>query len=505
MLFNSLEFIFVFLPIAATLHFLAARRGIVAAVIATTITSLFFYAWWKPPFVVLPVLSIVFNYWIAQGIWKSSRKTARLLLIFGVTANLLVLGYFKYSDFFLSTFQQRLPIYQDVPLALSFTTFVQIAFLVEAARQPTSAAFPYYAMFVSFFPHLIAGPIVRWTELGTQLADKIRYRVNWENIACGLTIFCLGLSKKVLFADNLATFVSPVFSAASLDLPITAVAAWGASFAYSLQLYFDFSGYSEMAVGLGLLFNLKLPLNFAAPFRATSIIDLWRRWHITLSRFLRDFLYVPLGGKNAGTIRRSLNLFVTMVIGGLWHGANWTFIAWGAFHGVLLTINHVWRSIRGARPSTLTGCLAGWTLTFSAFAIGMTMFRSPDIQTAGRMFEAMMGHGHAPVNPPILVSFDFWALEQGYFTEAFVRRWLGSYWSVVGTLVTLILLAAALALPDTMEFVNYREGEPHSDWRRPRRFLTWSPSIVWAVTILALFGVVFANLGSFSEFLYYQF
>jgi alginate O-acetyltransferase complex protein AlgI len=149
--------------------------------------------------------------------------------------------------------------------------------------------------------------------------------------------------------------------------------------------------------------------------------------------------------------------------------------------------------------------LAGWTLTFSAFAIGMTLFRSPDIQTAGRMFEAMMGHGHAPVNPPILVSFDFWALEQGYFTEAFVRRWLGSYWSVVGTLVTLILLAAALALPDTMEFVNYREGEPHSDWRRPRRFLTWSPSIVWAVTILALFGVVFANLGSFSEFLYYQF
>ena len=505
MLFNSLEFIFVFLPIAATLHFLAARRGIIAPVIVTTITSLFFYAWWKPPFLMLPILSIVFNYWVAHGIWEANRKAARVLLIFGVTANLLVLGYFKYADFLLSIFQQRLPSNQDVPLALSFTTFVQIAFLVEAARQPTSTAFPRYAMFVSFFPHLIAGPIVRWTELGTQLADKARYRINWQNIACGLTIFCLGLLKKALFADSLAAFVSPVFNAASLDLPITAVAAWGASFAYSLQLYFDFSGYSEMAVGLGLLFNLKLPLNFAAPFRATSIIDLWRRWHITLSRFLRDFVYVPLGGKNAGAMRRSSNLFVTMVIGGLWHGANWTFIAWGAFHGVLLTINHVWRGLRGARPSTLMGRVAGWTLTFAAFAIGMTLFRSPNIQTAGRMIEAMMGLGHDPVNAPILVSFDFWALEQGYFTEAFVRRWLGSYWSVVGTLVTIILLAAALALPDTMEFVNYREGEPHSDWRRPRRFLIWSPSIIWAVAILGLFGVLFANLGSFSEFLYYQF
>src|SRR5450631_3834974 len=353
MLFNSLEFIFVFLPIAATLHFLAARGGIVAAVIATTITSLFFYAWWKPPLVVLPVLSIVFNYWIAQGIWKSSRKTARLLLIFGVTANLLVLGYFKYSDFFLSMFQQRLPRNQDVPLALSFTTFVQIAFLAEAARQPTSIAFPRYAMFVSFFPHLIAGPIVRWTELGTQLADKIRYRVNWENIACGLTIFCLGLSKKVLYADKLAPHVAGVFDAAATGAPITAAAAWGASVAYSVQLYFDFSGYSDMAVGLGLLFNFRLPINFAAPFRATSIIDLWRRWHISLSRFLRDFVYVPMGGNERGWVRRSINLIATMVLGGLWHGANWTFIVWGAFHGVLLVFNHLWRTLRGPQKSNL--------------------------------------------------------------------------------------------------------------------------------------------------------
>ena len=505
MLFNSLEFIFVFLPIAVALHFLAARYGIVAAAGVTTLTSLFFYAWWKPPFVLLPVLSIILNYSIAQGIRKANPEISRILLFFGITANLLVLGYFKYYDFFLSVSQQRLPSEQDVPLALSFTTFVQIAFLVETARRPGSIAFPRYAMFVSFFPHLIAGPIVRWTELGTQLGDKSRFRVDWDNIACGLTIFCLGLSKKLLFADSLATFVSPVFKAASLGLPLTAAAAWGASVAYSLQLYFDFSGYSEMAVGLGLLFNLRLPLNFAAPFRAISIIDLWRRWHITLSRFLRDFVYVPLGGKEAGSVRRSANLFLTMVIGGLWHGANWTFIAWGAFHGVLLTINHLWRKQRGVRPSTVMGSIICWTLTFCAFAIGMALFRAPDIQSAGRMLEAMAGFGHAPVNAPLLVSFDFWALEQGYFTEALVRAWFGSYWSVVGTIVTLILLLVALALPDTMEFVNYSEGEPHSDWRRKQKFLTWSPSIVWAALTLLLFGVAFANLGSFSEFLYYQF
>jgi alginate O-acetyltransferase complex protein AlgI len=193
-------------------------------------------------------------------------------------------------------------------------------------------------MFISFFPHLIAGPIIRWTELGPQLADKLRYRVNRNNVAFGLTIFCIGLAKKVLYADNLAPHVAGVFDAAAAGMPITALAAWGASVAYSVQLYFDFSGYSDMAVGLGLLFNVRLPINFAAPFRATSIIDLWRRWHISLSRFLRDFVYVPLGGSERGPVRRSIDLVATMVLGGLWHGANWTFIAWARFMAYCLSL-----------------------------------------------------------------------------------------------------------------------------------------------------------------------
>ena len=506
MLFNSLEFIFIFLPVAVALHFMAARRSIVAAVIVTTLTSLFFYAWWKPPFVVLPVLSIVLNYLLAKQILKSDKAFARTLVIAGVVANLAVLGYFKYADFVLSIFEQRSPGNPNVPLALSFTTFVQIAFLVETARKPADVQLPRYAMFVAFFPHLIAGPIVRWSELGPQIADRLRYRLDWNNIALGLTIFVLGLTKKVLFADKLAIHVAPVFDAAAAGVPVTAAAAWGASLAYSLQLYFDFSGYSDMAIGLGLLFNFRLPLNFAAPFRATSIIDLWRRWHITLSRFLRDFVYVPLGGNGSGQFRRAVNLLTTMLIGGLWHGANWTFIAWGAFHGILLTVNHLWRTIRGPRPVTMTGSLTGWALTFTAFVIGMTFFRAADIQSASLLIKAMAGLGHAPDNAPLLVDFDFFAMEKGYVTEAFLRKWLGAHWSLIGSGLTLGILVIALVLPDTMEFVDYREGEPHSNWRRQQpKFLAWSPSIFWAVATLALFGVVFANLGHFSEFLYYQF
>ncbi len=401
MLFNSLEFIFIFLPIAVCLHFVAARFSITAALATTTVTSLFFYAWWKPPFVVLPLLSIVINFWLAQQIVTSERAVARKLVIAGVVANLAVLGYFKYFDFIISTFAQRPAAAPNVPLALSFTTFVQIAFLVEIARNPIPLRLPPYAMFVAFFPHLIAGPIVRWSELGPQLADKLRYRVNWDNIALGLTIFCIGLGKKVLFADKLAIHIAPVFDAAAAGIPVTPFAAWMASTAYSLQLYFDFSGYSDMAIGLGLLFNLRLPMNFAAPFRATSIIDLWRRWHITLSRFLRDFVYVPLGGNSGGPARRTINLLATMTLGGLWHGANWTFIAWGAFHGVLLGLNHLWRALRGKRKPTRAGQLIGWFLTFTAFVIGMTFFRAPDIHTAGRMLEAMAGLQAAPGNIPL--------------------------------------------------------------------------------------------------------
>jgi alginate O-acetyltransferase complex protein AlgI len=505
MLFHTSEFIFLFLPAAVALHFILARFSAPAAIVATTITSLAFYTWWKPPFVLLPVLSILLNFWIARHIAAAPQAAAKRLLIIGIVANLAVLGWFKYADFVLSIFQGRKPGAPEVPLALSFTTFVQIAFLVDVWRRHAQVAFAPYAMFVAFFPHLIAGPIVRWNELGPQIADKLRYRVDWNNVALGLSIFTLGLSKKVLIADRLAPHVAPVFDAAANGVPLTALAAWGAAFAYSAQLYFDFSGYSDMAVGLGLLFNLRLPINFAAPFRATSIIDLWRRWHISLSRFLRDFVYLPLGGGARGPARRSLNLFATMTLGGLWHGANWTFIAWGAFHGVLLAINHAWRRVRGKREPTRVGRLAGWFATFIAFVVGMVFFRAADIGAAATMLRAMAGLGGAPYADTLHVAWDLWGIRAGYIPEHVVRAWIGGYWSVIGTLLTAGALAVAFLVPDTMELTDYREGEPHTDWRRKVGVLAWRPSLPWLVVVALLFGAVFANLLQFTEFLYYQF
>jgi D-alanyl-lipoteichoic acid acyltransferase DltB (MBOAT superfamily) len=505
MLFNSSEFIFVFLPLAVLLHFALARWSVTAAVTATTLTSLLFYAWWSPPFVLLPILSIAANFLIAQAMRRSNDGTARRLLIIGIVANLAVLGWFKYGDFVLSILEGRKPNTPEVPLALSFTTFVQIAFLVDVWRRRDNVNFPIYAMFVAFFPHLIAGPIVRWDELGPQLRDRSRYRPDWNNIALGLTIFCLGLAKKVLIADTLARHVGPVFEAAARGEALTAAAAWGAAYAYTAQLYFDFSGYSDMAVGLGLLFNLRLPINFAAPLRATSIIDLWRRWHISLSRFLRDFVYVPLGGAAGGQARRTANLFVTMVLGGLWHGANWTFVLWGAFHGVLLAINHGWRQWRGRRTPTQAGRVAGWSATFTAFVIGMVLFRAADLSAALNMFQAMVGLGGAPRAEAMNVAWDAWGIRVGLVSEDFVRTWIGANWSVVGTLWTAAALAIVLLVPDTMELTNYREGEPHSDWRRNVGALAWRPSPVWAAGLVVLFVAVYANLLQISEFLYYQF
>jgi len=505
MLFNSSEFIFVFLPFAVLLHFALARWNVTAAVIATTLTSLLFYAWWNPPFVLLPVLSIAANFLIAEAMRRGDARNARGFLIVGIVANLAVLGWFKYGDFLISIFEGRKPHAPDVPLALSFTTFVQIAFLVDVWRRRGNVNFPIYAMFVAFFPHLIAGPIVRWDELGPQLRDRARFRPDWNNIALGLSIFCLGVAKKVLVADKLAPFVAPVFDAAARGDPLTAAAAWGASYAYTAQLYFDFSGYSDMAVGLGLLFNLRLPINFAAPLRATSIIDLWRRWHISLSRFLRDFVYIPLGGSADGPLRRNANLFLTMVLGGLWHGANWTFVLWGAFHGVLLAINHMWRQWRGRRAPTQATRFAGWCATFTAFVIGMVLFRAADLSAALTMFQAMAGVGGAPRAEAMNVAWDAWGMRIGLISEDFVRSWLGANWSVVGTLWTAAALAILLLVPDTMELANYREGEPNSDWRRDVGALAWRPTPIWAAGLAALFIAVYANLLQITEFLYYQF
>lgn len=505
MLFNSSEFIFLFLPLAFILHFLLARWSVSAAAYITTLTSLLFYAWWKTPFVLLPILSIMSNFYLAQWIRVSGEGLSRRLMVFGITANLLVLGWFKYADFFESIFQRREPVLPDVPLALSFTTFVQIAFLVDVWRRRERIEFSLYALFVSFFAHLIAGPIVRWSELGPQLRDLSRYRIDWNNVALGLTIFCLGLTKKVLIADNLSPFASPVYDAAARGEALHLAAAWGGAYAYAGYVFFDFSGYSDMAVGIGLLFNLRLPINFAAPLRSTSIIDLWRRWHVTLSRFMRDFVYIPLGGANAGPFRQAFNLFVTLTLGGLWHGANWTYVAWGSFNGILVAFNHLWRHWRGRHEPTPVMLFLGWLATFNAFVVGLVIFHSADLPAAANMLRAMAGLGGAMPAETITIGWDSWGVKQGLISESFVRNWFGGYWSVVGTLWTAIGLAIMLLVPDTMELTGYSEGEPHSRWRRSPGWLAWRPSPIWVAGLIALFTAAYVNLMKVTEFLYYQF
>jgi alginate O-acetyltransferase complex protein AlgI len=251
------------------------------------------------------------------------------------------------------------------------------------------------------------------------------------------------------------------------------------------------------------LFNYRLPINFAAPLRACNEFDLWRRWHITLSRFFRDFVYVPLGSGRPGPVRRAVNLCITMVLAGLWHGANWTFIAWGAFHAIALLVNMAWRKLRGVHRPAPVARFFGWMTTLTAFVVGSIFFRAPDIRTAWRLLVAMAGFGQAEVPDEVTLPWDKWGIKMGYIPDEFVRTLFGSTWSMVGTLVTLGALAVVLLVPDTMEIVNYREGEAQSEWRR--RTWTWRPTPVWLAIHVVLFIVAFNAMGRVSEFFYYQF
>ncbi|MDY6896734.1 MAG: MBOAT family protein, partial [Cyanobacteriota bacterium] len=393
MLFNSLEFIFLFLPITLLAFFQIGKTGNYRFAIAFLVAaSVLFYGWWNPPYLILLIFSLIFNYFIGSALSNKFKIyfSKKLLLTLGIIVNLALIGYFKYANFFLSSVSGLVGKNFDIenivlPLAISFFTFQQIAYLVDAYKGETKEYnFLDYCLFVTFFPQLIAGPIVHHKEVMPQFADKSTYRFNLENMAVGMTIFSMGLFKKVVFADNIAVYATPIFKAASEGVAPALFEAWIAALAYTLQLYFDFSGYSDMAIGIARMFGIKLPINFNSPYKAISISDFWRRWHITLSNFLRDYLYIPLGGSRKGEIRRNLNLLITMLLGGLWHGAGWTFVFWGGLHGTYLVINHQYRSLRKRLGHDLrnTNWLDrgfGWLITFVAVVIGWVFFRAESI------------------------------------------------------------------------------------------------------------------------------
>lgn len=404
MLFNSYVFIFAFFPAVLFGFYWSGKYGHNLASLWLTAASLFFYGWWDIRFVGLFLASIIFNYGAAHlirhKVFQQTVTQAKLFLISAIAADLILLGYFKYASFFIDNLNHLAgmswPIFQVLlPLGISFFTFTQIAFLVDTYQGKIKECnFIHYTLFVSYFPHLIAGPVLHHKEMMPQFAKQDSRHINWDNLAVGCTIFVFGLSKKVLIADSLADFSLPIFDAVKLGGQPMLFESWVGALAYTLQLYFDFSAYSDMAIGLSLMFNVRLPMNFNSPYKARSIIEFWRRWHMTLSRFLRDYLYIPLGGSRNGKGRRYLNLMATMLLGGLWHGAGWTFIIWGGLHGFYLVLNHAWRGLKkylGWKNGGIWSILGANTLTFLAVVIGWVFFRADSFSSAITMLYGMAG------------------------------------------------------------------------------------------------------------------
>jgi alginate O-acetyltransferase complex protein AlgI len=396
MLFNSFPFFLLFLPLALIGYFLLGRVSRVAAMSWMFLTSLVFYAWWEPIYLLLLLPSVAFNYTLGRHIYLGGKFgfTAKGLLEFALGVNIVLLAVFKYADFFVSTlnallgWQMPLPGI-SLPIGISFFTFTQIAFLADCYKRDVSDFNPiYYGLFVTYFPHLIAGPILHHKEMMPQFAEGDALHPRSERFLHGGVLFLMGLFKKIVLADGVAQFVAPIFDGGDV-YRLTAAEAWGGALAYTLQLYFDFSAYTDMAVGLSRMFGVELPLNFKSPYKATSIVDFWRRWHMTLSRFLRDYLYIPLGGNRKGPARRYVNLAITMLLGGLWHGANWTFVIWGGLHGIYLAINHLWRD--GPGKWIVIPSILGWAITFTAVVIAWVFFRANTLETAVLLLNAMAG------------------------------------------------------------------------------------------------------------------
>lgn len=391
MLFNSYEFIFAFLPVTFFVYFyLNSKRLTEAGKGFLVLSSLFFYSWWNVAYLPIILVSMVFNYVVGVSLVKAKEHTRvrkKNLLVFGIIANVALLAYFKYADFLIENVNMAIDghlslLHLVLPLAISFFTFQQIAYLVDSYRGETREYnFLNYANFVAFFPQLIAGPIVHHKEMMPQFANTRNKVKNYNNIAAGLFIFSIGLFKKVIIADTFSVWATVGFDGAET---LNFIEAWITSLSYTFQLYFDFSGYTDMAIGAALLFNIKLPINFYSPYKATSIQDFWRRWHITLSRFLRDYIYVPLGGNRKGNFATLNNIMATFIIGGIWHGAGWTFVFWGFLHGFALVIHRVWTNL-GFRLWTWLA----WLITFNFVNIGWVFFRAKEWDDAIKVLSGM--------------------------------------------------------------------------------------------------------------------
>lgn len=521
MLFNSFEFLFVFLPITILLFLFSAKRwGNEAAIAVLVVCSLFFYSWWNPVYLLLLLFSMGFNYQIGKRLGNGGGKP---LLIFGIGTNLATIAYYKYAGFVVFNINAVSGTSWDLgqillPLAISFFTFQQIAYLVDSYRGITREyRFIHYALFVSFFPQLIAGPIVHHKDMLPQFSRQERFHLKSRDVAIGASIFAIGLFKKTVLADGVAVYANPVFAAADAGQTLDFFSAWGGVLAYTFQLYFDFSGYSDMAIGLARVFGIILPLNFYSPYKATNISEFWRRWHMTLSKFLRDYVYIPLGGNRHGKTRRYVNLSATMLLGGLWHGAGWNFVIWGALHGAYLSINHAWQHLMKRlgfnTDNSKLYSFCAWLLTFFAVILGWVFFRAVTLDGAISLSQSMIGlHGISLPNGILARLGELGTLLQNSGIkpihgggEIFMMTWL---WNSC-------LLLAVVILPNVQDLFCRVEGSL-SQWRYQaencfwpgREFISrldWKQTMPWALLTGISLALGILTLSQVSEFLYFQF
>lgn len=460
MLFSSPEFIFLFLPITLVVYFILAKnRQPLYARAWLLAASIFFYGWWNPWNIILIVTSMCLNFGVG---WIINKYKSKAHLTVGVAANLGVLVYYKYSNFFLSVVNDvagtHFPLLKVVlPLGVSFFTFTQIAFLVDNYQGKVGRySFYDYFLFVTFFPHLIAGPIVHHAQLMPQFADRRNLKIDFDNLSKGLFVFNMGLAKKIVIADTFALVANMGYANTSI---LSTWQSWMTSFAYSLQLYFDFSGYSDMAIGLGLLFNIHFPINFNSPYKARNIQDFWRRWHMTLSRFLRDYLYIPLGGSRGGELMTNRNLLITFVLGGIWHGAGWTFIFWGFLHGVGQVIHRLFDRVKVNLAPWL-----GITITFLFVNTTWVFFRAPSWNAAINMLRSMTRLNHG--NPDFKLVADYYA---------------APIW----------LMGVVLLL-----------GKNSNEWTA---LFKTNSLFLWALVFMMVMNLLFLNSSGSKDFLYFDF
>lgn len=482
MLFNSYIFMFVFLPVTFVIYFLLNKQKLVIVSKAwLVLASLFFYSWWNIKYLPIILASIIFNFSVGAVLNRlddSSKEQLNILrkpvLIFGVLSNVALLGYFKYADFLISNVNQLMNTHTPLlhiilPLGISFFTFTQIAYLVDAYKgEVKEMDCLNYTLFVTFFPHLIAGPILHHKEMMPQF-DSLKSKVlNYKSISLGVFLFCIGLFKKVFIADNLAVWASQGFDVSHY---LSFIEAWLVSLSYTFQLYFDFSGYTDMALGIALMFNIRLPQNFNSPYKATNIQDFWRRWHITLSRFLREYIYIPLGGNRKGEYNTCQNLLITFLIGGLWHGASGTFVFWGFLHGVAIVTHRLWQKLNIKMHSALA-----WFITFNFVNIAWVFFRAKTWSDALKVLKGMFGL-NAFIAPQI-----------SQMNVFFVNTLSGITWNCWA----LIFIAFSFIV---LFFFKNSNSMTES----------FKPTLRSAVGIAIIAIIAVVNLNKISEFLYFQF